>query len=376
MNVSQFKRFDSYSHPIFYQEAIQHICEIRNNPEKKDNYADVCREMIYKLFQTNSEQFEIIFTPDRSESNTALIYMTALSYRKRLNKVGHILISDSEHIDLINTCKCLQSYKLLEYDILKSNEGGLITKDNVSEHVKNNTCLISISHMSDRGIISPINKIGQFCHEKEVPFHSDVSYTFGIFPLRPNNDIDVFTISFDQIGCPGSALILRKDFIRGYNMVYMIPRSTPTLVGITYSIKKFLTNRKEKTKSIFTMGPKLMTYISKKINIIPYENYDDQNEKMLEIVLFNEIGYHILFSVVNDNFDNQTLIDYLRSKKIHINSAEKIYSLPRLISKGLIRISFHEGITEQDIRILANEIIKGIQLQISKAEWEDSKVKN
>lgn len=124
------------------------------------------------------------------------------------------------------------------------------------------------------------------------------------------------------------------------------------------------------------MGPKLMSYLSKKISIIPYEEYESQNEKMLEIVLFNETGYHILFSIVNDNFDNRTLIDYLHKKKIQINSdlSNETLNVPRIVRKGLIRISFHDEITDQDIRILANEIIKGIQLQISKAEWESSKI--
>jgi len=329
--------------------------------------------MLYKLFRID-DSFEIIFTPDRSESNTALVYMTALSYRRKMDKVGHILISDSEHIDFINTCKCLQSYKLLEFDILKSNDGGLITKDVLSQNIKDNTCLISISHMNNRGTLNPINPIGLYCHGREVPFHSDVSHTFCIYPIRFGSELDVITISFDYIGCSGSALIVRKDLIKGYNMMYMIPRKKPlNSTGIAFSIKKFLTNRKEKTKSVSTMGPKLMSYLSKKINIVPYEDYDNQTEKMLEIVLFNEVGYHILFSIVNENFDNRTLIDYLYKKKIQINEPDEIY-VPRIIRKGLIRISFHEEITEQDIRTLANEIIKGIQLQLSKAEWESSKV--
>lgn len=376
MTTNTFKRFDSYSKPIFCQESIKLIYDTYNNPGRDDGN-ELCRKVLYRILGVDSTTFEIILTPDRAESNTALIYMTALSYRKRLNKLGHILISDSEHIDLINTCKCLQSYKLLEFDILKSNEG-LITKENMSQNIKDNTCLVSLSHMNNWGILNPINKIGQFCHEKEIPFHSDISHTFCIFPTRPKEDIDVFTISFDYIGCPGSVLVVRKDFIRGYNMMYMIPRkkvSNGTWMGAAHSIKKFLINRREKTRMIFGMGPKLMAYLSKKINIIPYEEYDSQNEKMLEIVVFNETGYHILFSIVSDNFDNRLLIEYLHKRKIVINTdfSNESLDMPRL-RKGLIRISFHEEITEQDIRILANEIIKGVQLQITKAEWDESKV--
>lgn len=375
MTANTFKLFNSYSSPLFYQEFVQQIYK----PITSTANPDICKKIIYKLFGVDSDQFEIILTPDRSESNSALIYMTALSYRRKMDKIGHILVSDSEHIDLINTCKCLQSYKLLEFDVLKSNDGGLITKDNLLQHIKPDTCLISISHMNNRGTLNPINKMGQFSHEKEIPFHSDISYTFCIFPIKPNQDIDVFTLSFEYIGCPGSALMVRKDLIRGYNMMYMIPRKHISInmwICVGLSIKKFLINRREKTKTIFSMGPKLMSYLSKKISIIPYEEYESQNEKMLEIVLFNETGYHILFSIVNDNFDNRTLIDYLYKKKIQINSdlSNESLSVPRIIRKGLIRISFHDEIMDQDIRILANEIIKGIQLQISKAEWESSKI--
>ena len=69
------------------------------------------------------------------------------------------------------------------------------------------------------------------------------------------------------------------------------------------------------------------------------------------------------------------MIEYLHKRKIEINTdfSNESLDMPRL-RKGLIRISFHEEITEQDIRILANEIIKGIQLQITKAEWDESKI--
>ncbi|REL29224.1 cysteine desulfurase [Rhodohalobacter sp. SW132] len=154
------------------------------------------REMIAKLI--GAEPSEIIFTSGGTESDNAAIKGVVNATRKT-----EIITSPIEHHAVIHPAESLKM-KGCRVTYLQPDSNGLITPQQVSEAISDDTAIVSLMHVNNEiGTILPIKEIADVCREKKVPFHSDTVQSVG--KLRVNVKelgVDLLSMSGHKIYGP------------------------------------------------------------------------------------------------------------------------------------------------------------------------------
>lgn len=150
---------------------------------------------------------EIIFTSGGTEGNNIAIKGIALNHQ---NRGKHIITSEIEHSSVYETCKGLEKLGF-EITYLPVNKKGVISIDDLTKSIRNDTILISIMHVNNEiGSIQPVKQIGEIA--KSYPklfFHVDDVQGLGKIPLNlVNSGIDLCTFSGHKIhGLKGTGVL-------------------------------------------------------------------------------------------------------------------------------------------------------------------------
>lgn len=156
---------------------------------------------------------EVIFTSGGTEADNLAIIGTALAN----NHIGkHIITTEIEHHAVLHSCKYLEK---LGYEItyLPVDENGLISVDQVQQHVTEQTVLVSIMYGNNEvGVIQPIKEIGQLLKDYPAFFHTDAVQAFGIESLNVHElGVDLLTVSAHKINGPkGIGLLYAKSGLK------------------------------------------------------------------------------------------------------------------------------------------------------------------
>jgi cysteine desulfurase len=152
----------------------------------------------------------IIFTSGATESNNLGIIGAALRNRRKGN---HIIISEIEHISILNIGKYLekQGFKVSRVPI---DRFGIINLNKLERLITDETILISISTASNEiGSIQPVEEIAELAQNKKIWFHSDAVASISTIPLDVQKvPFDLLTLSSNDIYGPRGvgALYLKK----------------------------------------------------------------------------------------------------------------------------------------------------------------------
>lgn len=166
------------------------------------------REQVASLVGADSS--EIVFTSCATESNNLAIAGAAIRYRKRGKRV---VISEIEHISVINICKELtrQGFEVVTAPV---DETGIVDIEKLGELVNNETVLVSIMAANGEiGTIQPIKEAAEITHSHEAIFHTDATAAAGQIPLEAATlGFDLMTLSSNDLYGPKGvgALYLRK----------------------------------------------------------------------------------------------------------------------------------------------------------------------
>ena len=119
-------------------------------------------------------------------------------------------------LQLLNAAKQLEK-EGFEVDYLSVDEFGMISLDELTEKIREDTIVVSIMHVNNEiGTIQPIEECAKIIKENSrAIFHSDTVQSIGKLPVSIDNDgPDAITVSAHKInGLKGSgALIIRKGF--------------------------------------------------------------------------------------------------------------------------------------------------------------------
>ena len=152
----------------------------------------------------------IIFTSGATESNNLALIGGAMRYK---NKGDHIIISEIEHISILNIVKYLerQGFKISRVPV---DQYGIIRLDKLERLITDKTILISISTASNEvGSVQPIKEISDLAVKNKILFHTDAVASQSSIPLDVQEiPIDMITLSSNEIYGPRGigALYLKK----------------------------------------------------------------------------------------------------------------------------------------------------------------------
>jgi cysteine desulfurase len=152
----------------------------------------------------------IIFTSGATESNNLALIGAAMRYKKKGN---HIIISEIEHISILNIAKYLERQGF-EVSRVAVDQYGITRLNKLERLITDKTILISISTASNEvGSIQPIKEISDIAVKNKILFHTDAVASESVIPLDVQEiPIDLVTLSSNDIYGPRGvgALYLKK----------------------------------------------------------------------------------------------------------------------------------------------------------------------
>lgn len=160
------------------------------------------------------EDKNIIFTSGGTESNNAIIR----SICKSNKKLNHIITSEIEHPAVLNTVRDLEGMGY-ELTILKVDEKGLISLDDLKNSIKDTTALVSIMYVNNEiGSVQDISSISKVIRERneQTVFHIDAVQAYGKINFKIKDlDVDFMSVSSHKIHGPkGIGFMYVKDINR------------------------------------------------------------------------------------------------------------------------------------------------------------------
>jgi cysteine desulfurase len=360
-------------HKKVYKAMKPYFTKNYGNPSSIYTLGQINNEAIIKAREQvaqalNANPSEIYFTGSGSEANNWAI--KGIAYANK-HKGNHIITSCIEHHSILNTCKQLEQ-EGFQITYLPVNENHQIDLEVFEKSLQNDTILVSIMAVNNEtGSILNLKDIYKICKDRKIIMHSDFAQGF----LKTDNELmkycDMFTISSHKIHGLKSvaALIMNKNMnvlpiIVGGEQEYGIRSSTVDVPLIASFYKAIERNLKEKNQKYSGIAA-IFDYCVGKINSIPYLVLNSNVE--------NSTKYIVNFSF-KENIKASIVLEYLSKKEIYVSSTsacnskgEKIsyviYSLygDEARAHNMIRLSFDETNTKEEIDILFDEIEKCVK---------------
>lgn len=162
---------------------------------------------------------EIIFTSGGSEADNQAV-VSAAHIGARQGK-RHIVSTAFEHHAVLHTLNKLEK-EGFEVTLLDVHEDGMVTAKQVSDAVRQDTCLVTVMYANNEiGTIQPIEEIGAVCREKGVLFHTDAVQAAGHLPIDVRaQKIDMLSLSAHKFHGPkGIGALYAKKGIMFTNLI-------------------------------------------------------------------------------------------------------------------------------------------------------------
>jgi len=198
------------------EEMLPYFNQDFANPASLHGHGDVATEILKQSrkkvadFINAPDAEDILFTSGATESNNMALIGSAL---KNKRKGDHIIISEIEHISILNIGKYLeqQGFRVSRVPV---DQYGIIILDKLKRLITDKTTLISISTASNEvGSLQPVEEIAQISNEKKILFHTDAVASEAVIPMDVQKiPFDLVTFSSNDIYGPRGvgALYLKK----------------------------------------------------------------------------------------------------------------------------------------------------------------------
>ena len=193
----------------YFSEKYANPSSLHRDGDIATDILEKSRENVAKFINAPNAS-DIIFTASATESNNLALIGTAMNRQK---KGDHVIISEIEHISILNIAKYLErnGFRVSRVPI---DQYGIIRLDKLERLLTDKTILISIASASNEvGSLQPLEEISKIATEKKILFHTDAVASESTIPIDvQKTPIDLITFSSNDIYGPRgmSALYLRK----------------------------------------------------------------------------------------------------------------------------------------------------------------------
>ncbi len=194
---------------LYFNEKFANPASLHCDGDVATDILEKSREKVANFVNAPNSS-DILFTSGATESNNLGIIGAAMRQKKKGN---HIIISEIEHISILNISKYLerQGFRVSR---LAVDRFGIIRLDKLEKLINDETILISISTASNEvGTLQPTAEISKIAQEKGVLFHTDAVSSESAIPIDVQEvPIDLITLSSNDIYGPRGvgALYLKK----------------------------------------------------------------------------------------------------------------------------------------------------------------------
>lgn len=229
---------------------------------------------------------DILFTSGATESNNLALIGVANFYKR---KGSHIIISEIEHISILNISKHLEKLGFT-VDRVPVDTYGVVRLDKLRKLIKEDTILISISTASNEvGSIQPIEEISKIAQERKILFHTDAVASESVIPIDVQKiPVDLLTLSSNDIYGPRGvgALYLKKGvrvnpIIIGGGQERGFRSGSENIPGIVGFAKAAEITKNEMPKEVEYLKGLRDKLISEVLEIIPNSHLNGHPERRL-----------------------------------------------------------------------------------------------
>lgn len=320
------------------------------------------REMIAKCINAKPE--EIYFTSGGTESdNWAIKGICLPGEGKRL------ITSEIEHHAILNSA---ETVKRMGADVvyLKPTSEGVITVDELKKVITSKTTMVSVMLANNEiGTIQPIKDLAEATHKYGALFHTDAVQAVGHIKIDVKElGIDMLSASAHKFNGPkGIGFIYIKQgtsipaYLDGGSQESALRAGTEnvaSIVGMAYALKKNCENLVVNKERITKLEEKLLTLLNVYgSNDIKKNGGNNTLPGNISLSLKNQDGEALLHRLDLRGICISTG-SACDSKNTNISHVLKAIKLDEQFAKGTIRISLGKDNTEDDIRYIADELKK------------------
>lgn len=359
-NINQF-----YNPSALYRKAMESANSIKR-----------AKNIIAKSLGVKGE--EIIFTASGSEGDNIALLCSLRS------KSGKVIIGSSEHSAVYNTALEL---KVRGYDVIFApcDRFGKTDIQKLEELLDEKVVLVSIMHVcNETGALNDLARISKIIKSKapRAIFHADGVQAYGKIPVNIKAlGVDLYTISGHKIHAPKgigalyckSGLFL-KTFVFGggqENNIRSATENLPSIMAMAYVVENNFVNISKN----LARTKELRDYLYSQLN----QNFDNI---LINTDIENSSPY--VFSFAVNSARGEVLVHCLEDKGIIIgtgsacNSQKSTKRIPHALgiaedfSQGMLRISFNENNTKDDIDKFIKALTESIE-ELSKYQKSTSK---
>ena len=320
------------------------------------------RERIAACFGASAG--EIYFTSGGSEAdNQAIISAAKIGERKGKK---HIISSAFEHHAVLHTLKKLEKAGF-EIELLDVHENGLIHPSQVSDAIREDTCLVTIMYANNEiGSIQPIAEIGAICKEKGVLFHTDAVQAAGHLPIDVvAQNIDMLSLSAHKFHGPkGTGVLYARKGILLTNIIEGGAQergkrggteNVPAIMSMATALEEACAHMKENTEKVLKLRNRLIEGLSQ----IPHSVLNGDPVKRLPgnvNFCFEGIEGESLLLLLDDKGICASSGSACTSGSLDPSHVLLAIGRPHEVAHGSLRLSLCENNTEEEVEYILQSV--------------------
>ncbi len=323
---------------------------------------------------------EITFTSGGSEADNQAIVSAALSGLRKGKK--HIISSAFEHHAVLHTLNKLEK-EGFEITLLPVHEDGLVRVNEVSDAIREDTCLVTIMTANNEiGTIQPVREVGRICRERNVVFHTDAVQAIGHIPLNVDKDnIDMLSASAHKFHGPkGVGFLYARKGIALSNIIEggaqekgkrAGTENLPGIAAMAAALKEADENREETAASLIKKRDALIRGLEK----IPHSALNGDPEKRLPgnvNFCFEGIEGESLLLLLDDKGIAASSGSACTSGSLDPSHVLLAIGRPHDVAHGSLRLSIGEDTSDEDVEFIIRSVTEVVEyLRSFSPVWRD-----